>query len=181
MPAKKEINLLKKKEFDKSLLGITLHWALTYGRYIIIGTEIVVLLAFISRFKFDRDLTDLREEISQKQTIIEASRDFEWEIISIHNHLAQIKTGKSNQRKIVELMRYIETITPPDVFFDALLFNEQTVSLSTKALTSGSITTFINNMRLSPLFTDVRVDTLEQKEGGITLFYLKATIATNKQ
>ena len=31
-----------------------------------IGTEVVVLLAFISRFSLDRKLTDLKEEISQK-------------------------------------------------------------------------------------------------------------------
>lgn len=180
MPAKKDINLLKKRGFDQKPLGITLHWALTYGRYIIICTEIIVLLAFISRFKFDRDLIDLREKISQQQTIVENSQVFEREVRSIQNHLAQIKAGKNDQQKIVALMRYIETITPPDVFFDDLTLDEKRLTLSTKALSSGSVTTFINNVRLSPLFTDVRVDTLEQKGGEPTIFHLQAYIAQSQ-
>ena len=66
------INLLKNSS-DQSPLDRITDWALTYGRYIMIGTEIVVLLAFISRFSLDRKLTDLKEEIGQKQQILLAN------------------------------------------------------------------------------------------------------------
>ena len=44
-----------------------LNWSLTFGRYIIIGTEIIVLVAFFSRFKLDRDFIDLHDQVKEKQ------------------------------------------------------------------------------------------------------------------
>ena len=66
MPAKTvDVNLLEKDDFSESPIGRIVTWAITYGRYIMILTEIVVLLAFISRFSLDRKLTDLNEAIGQ--------------------------------------------------------------------------------------------------------------------
>ena len=44
MPAK-AINLLPERTFEKTIVGRILRWSLTYGRYIIISTEIIVLAA----------------------------------------------------------------------------------------------------------------------------------------
>ena len=82
MPANQNINLLGDSEMDHTPVGRIVNWAVTYGRYIMIGTEIVVLLAFISRFSLDRKLTDLKEEVGQKQEIIEANLPFEGEVQS---------------------------------------------------------------------------------------------------
>src|SRR3989344_3425468 len=77
MPATKfsriDINLIGEGDFSRTPIGRIVTWATTYGRYIMILTEIIVLLAFISRFSLDRKLTDLKEEITQKQAIIETN------------------------------------------------------------------------------------------------------------
>ena len=65
-PLKLKINLLSKKDLEEKALGRFLKWSLSFGRYIIVGTEIIVLIAFFSRFKLDRQLTDLHEAINQK-------------------------------------------------------------------------------------------------------------------
>ena len=63
MPARKiTINLLGERKVGETPVERLLLWITTYGRYIMIGTEIVVLLAFISRFSLDRKITDLREK-----------------------------------------------------------------------------------------------------------------------
>ena len=75
MPAKQPtINLIGEEEMAHTPVGRIVAWAVTYGRYIMIGTEIIVLLAFISRFSLDRKLTDLNDEVSQKQAIIDANQ-----------------------------------------------------------------------------------------------------------
>ncbi len=77
MPAQPvSVNLLDQPEFTSSSIARLINWTITYGRYIMIGTEVIVLVAFISRFSLDRKLTDLREEIAQKQIILEANADF---------------------------------------------------------------------------------------------------------
>ena len=73
MPARvATINLLPKSEVDSSFWGKFLKWALTSGRYIIILTEVVVIAAFLSRFKLDSDLADLAERVEGKKKILEA-------------------------------------------------------------------------------------------------------------
>jgi hypothetical protein len=72
MPARKfiKVNLLPKDAFELSFLGKFLKWSLTAGRVIVVLTEFVVILAFASRFWFDKKLNDLREANSSKQTTI---------------------------------------------------------------------------------------------------------------
>ena len=78
MPADSiRINLLGQQDLEHTPWGRIVSWATTYGRYIMITTEIMVLLAFISRFSLDRKNTDLTEEVTQKQAILEANTSFE--------------------------------------------------------------------------------------------------------
>ena len=78
MPADKRkinINLIVKEDLGEALSSQILSWALTYGRYIIIITQIVVLSVFFLRFKLDRDHTDLKEAVTQKQALLESISD----------------------------------------------------------------------------------------------------------
>ena len=74
MPAQKKqvnINLIERPDENNSLSNQFLSWAFTYGRYIIIITQIIVLSVFFLRFKFDREHADLKESVSQKEAILE--------------------------------------------------------------------------------------------------------------
>ena len=73
----KDIELLPKEEWEKTSLGKFIKWVLTVGRYIVIFTELIVISAFISRFKLDRDLSKIYEDIEKKQSLVVASSDFE--------------------------------------------------------------------------------------------------------
>ena len=77
-----------------------------------ITTEIVVLLAFISRFSLDRKNTDLTEELGQKQAIIEANLDFERDIKSLQAHLTTAKILLADQAKPIEVVNILESLIP---------------------------------------------------------------------
>ena len=91
MPAEILINLIGQEDLSHTPQGRIVQWAMTYGRYIMILTEIVVLGAFISRFTLDRKLTDLKEEIAQKQAIIEANAELETQIRTAQTQIDQVK------------------------------------------------------------------------------------------
>src|SRR3989344_8107024 len=100
MPARKKktsINLIIKEKTQENLSGQFLNWALTYGRYIIIVIQIVVLSVFFMRFKLDRDRTDLKESVSQKKGLVESISDMEKEINRVHKRLSDIKIITKNQ------------------------------------------------------------------------------------
>src|SRR3989304_6667942 len=72
-----QINLLPQEQFAASTSGRILAWALSTFRIIVIITELVVILAFLSRFFLDAQNADLSEQIEQKSGIVAASSDFE--------------------------------------------------------------------------------------------------------
>src|SRR3990167_1463025 len=100
------INLLSQKDFDRTLVGKLLRWALTYGRYIIISTEIIVLFAFILRFSLDRQITDLNEEIEQKAAIVAANKGFESSFRNLQSRTQQINTLFTGQNQISTLITH---------------------------------------------------------------------------
>lgn len=72
-----QINLIPKDSFEFSTLGKILSWTTTTGRVLVVLTEFVVLLAFGSRFYFDKKVNDLTEEVGQKQVQIETFAETE--------------------------------------------------------------------------------------------------------
>src|SRR3990172_11267317 len=75
----KPVNLLPPSEFESSFWGKFLKWAVSGGRYIIIVTELIVILAFLSRFKLDKEISELNEEIQGKVSVLEAELPIEKE------------------------------------------------------------------------------------------------------
>ena len=64
------INLLGQDTSANSPWNRIMDWISTYGRYIMITTELIVLIAFASRFSLDRKLTDLKEDAMQSMASI---------------------------------------------------------------------------------------------------------------
>lgn len=148
MPAKSiQINLLGSQDLDHTPWGRLITWATTYGRYIMITTEIIVLLAFISRFSLDRKNTDLTEEISQKQAIIEANVEFEREIKSLQANLTSIKTLIKDQSKPVDIVDMIETLIPIDVYLTSIDITTKNIKIDAVAGTTGGFAQFLSNLQ----------------------------------
>src|SRR3989304_5055627 len=74
-----QINLLPEKGFEQTTTGRILTWILSSFRIIVIVTEIIVMIAFLSRFWLDAQNTDLTEELQQKQAVLSASKAFDAE------------------------------------------------------------------------------------------------------
>lgn len=157
---KSKIEFLPQEEWEKTSFGKFLKWLLTVGRYIVIFTELIVILAFLSRFKLDRDLTDLHEEIKQKQTILQSYADFESDFRFLQNRLIKIDDLRRKQLKTNQLLTEIADLTPIDIFFSDLAISDDKASFTANALSEAGLATFINNLKQSPRFTDLKIDSL---------------------
>lgn len=163
MPAREvRINLLADNAPDTSPVGRLLEWATTYGRYIMIGTEIVVLLAFISRFSLDRKITDLKEEIEQKQLVIEANVDFENEFRHIQKRVEHIASLWTNQKTPLEIIATLTKILPPDLILSSLQFQSNTLTVSAQAGTNSGFSQFLSNLQSLPTFTDIKFQSIHR-------------------
>lgn len=151
------INLLGKDDFTNSPVGRLVTWATTYGRYIMVGTELIVLLAFISRFSLDRKLTDLKETISQKQSIIEANLSFENDIRLLQSTLTTTKQLMNNQGVSVDTIKTISSLLPPDVSLKSFDYTNGTAKISASAGTVEGFSTFLSLLNASKKFTSVSI------------------------
>ncbi len=140
------INLLGSQDLEHSPQGRIVQWALTYGRYIMIGTEIVVLLAFISRFSLDRKLTDLKEEISQKQAILEANLPFEQDVRNLEARINQIQTLLKDQSKSVDTLSLLKTLLPPGVYLTNAEINATEIHGDAIASTTQGFAQFLDSI-----------------------------------
>lgn len=158
MPAEQPIvNLLEHDVFEESPIGRILTWATTYGRYIMITTEIVVLLAFISRFSLDRKRVDLDEAIESKMAIIEVNQPFEKEVRSVQTELSLIKTLLNEQTKPLTTLRLVKSLLPQDVYLELYNYETDKLSLSAVAATTQGFMVFMNNLQSSPQFLKIDI------------------------
>src|SRR3989344_1790238 len=159
MPAKTSptINLLGEGDLEHSPWGRILTWATTYGRYIMITTEIVVLLAFISRFSLDRKLTDLNEEIAQKQAIIQANADLEKSVRMLQTKLSTIRILIITGSSPVTVLGDISGSLPPDVYLNSLEISQTAAKMTVNAGTTAGISTFLATLQSNGRFTDIEL------------------------
>lgn len=166
---KDKINLLPQEDFEKKPLGKFLLWALSAGRWIVIFTELIVIAAFISRFKFDRDLTDLHDKIKQKQAIIQSYSAFEKDFRFFKTRIAEIKSLYAKQVSSTDVLNTIASTLPNDVLLSQFSFEKSSLSLSGIALSEEGLGNFLAGLIASKKFKDINVSSITHKkdEAGI--------------
>ena len=166
------INLLPKDPFFETSAGRVLNWSLNAGRYIVIFTEIIVILSFASRFVLDRRVTDLNESIYQKQLIIQSQEQFEHEF-----RLAQAKIQNyqqiSQQDNLIEVFPVFQSIVPSDLRLEKLSVRQDNITGEALALSNNSLNTFISNLQLSPHFQNISVSRIEARDEKRTGFIVQ--------
>jgi len=176
---KTEIEFLPQEDWEKGTLGKILKWTLTVGRHIVIFTELVVILAFLSRFKLDRDLTDLGEKIKQQQAIITSWSNFEKEFRFLNKRLQTIEEFRKNQLESGEILEEMASLIPLDIVISDFSVSNKQLSLSANALSEGSLSVFLRNLKNSSKFKNISLTQISlspEKEIGIK-FQIKGELA----
>lgn len=128
MAKNKLINLLPQEEFDVSVVGRVLKWAMGTFRIIVIVTEMVVMGAFLSRFWLDAQNSDLNDAIAIKTAQISAQSDFENQFRAIQNKLSifkQLATAPQSSDKL----NVIASKVPTDVVMSGMSVTDTSAEL----------------------------------------------------
>lgn len=158
-----KINLAPKDPFYESFVGKLTTWALTVGRYLVIFTELVVILSFLSRFQLDRQVTDLNTEIVKQQRTIESYGDLEQNVRNI-----QQKIQDYNQLKVdaplQEVFDLLGVITPNDIKFKELSINGEKMAIRAHANSRQALDQFIINLQTSAYLSNIVSDNISNKD-----------------
>ncbi len=179
MPATKEvaINLFGSEQQDHTPIGHLITWVTTYGRYILITTEMIVLIAFISRFSLDRQLTDLRDEILQKQEIIEANKDLETSFRQTQDALAKIKALLDKQTVPTQTLTSVHTLLPSGTYLQSLTVTNNKITASVISLTIQSFSQFLLNASANKSLSNIEIGTVDKASKIGIQYTMNAQIA----
>lgn len=173
---KPNINLVIKNDLGDSYTSQFLSWILTYGRYIIIVIQILVLSVFFLRFKIDRDHTDLKESVTQKQALVESISDLENEIRRIQKRLTDIDSITLDQEPVLKVLRYLQDQTPSDTSYSNLSVNAGKISFRATSVSLKSFSYFLRQLQQNNRFSEVSLDEITRRTDGRIEFKIDAKI-----
>ena len=164
-----DINLLPKDSFEGSNLGKTLKWLLIGGRTIVVLTEFGVILAFVSRFWYDKQLNDLNDQITQKQAVVRSFTEVEnkmRDVLAREEIVGKFLKENLDTNGIIESL---VTSSPVDVSFDQIGINKNGMQLSGQAKSESSFEGFLGNLSKNPRIKNINLGETKfsQKTGTI--------------
>lgn len=163
MPApKKDINLLPRSEWEKKPFSRVLKWSLTFGRYIVVFTEFIVIVAFLSRFKLDRSLSDLYEKIELQQAQIKSEEVFEKNFRFLQERLATAQEIEENTADIQKTLSDFIDLIPPGVKVETLNLTANILEIEGSALTENNLSVLIKNLKKKPEFDSIGIDEISR-------------------
>jgi hypothetical protein len=98
------INLLPQPE--QTLIDKIVYFAFHYLRYILVITQFVVICVFFFRFKVDQEIVDLKDAISQKREIINATSTLLEEVEVVDGKLNVTGEILEEQDKVNSMLQY---------------------------------------------------------------------------
>lgn len=175
-----EVNLLPEDNLEERPGGKFLKWALSWGKKIVVVTELIVVLAFLSRFKLDSDVANNSEEIDRRKTIILASEEFEKEFRVVSEKVKKIEIAE-NIPTVVKIYDTANALIPSDVTLSEFSIKSQKVSLVGKGEDS-EVSKMVAAFKSSPNFSsDVVLDTVTKRGDESTVnFSMTATYVKRK-
>jgi len=176
-----KINLLPKDSFEFSTLGKTLKWALSSGRVMVVLTEFVVILAFGSRFYYDRKLNDLIETIDQKQAVIESYVDIEKQMRDILARKKVVDIYLRDNLKTKERIASVARVTPINVKYDEISFEIDSFNLSGTAGSEAGFYQVIAGLGSLPFVESVSIAGVNfDQKLGLVSFKINAAFSKTK-
>jgi len=147
--------------------GKFLKWALSWGKRIVIVTEAIVILAFLSRFWLDTTLADLAGQIAQKKSAIEASANFEKKFRGTTERIAKAKTVENGVSPVAVLDK-ARALVPLNVTVSQMTVSASGVDLAGTS-DEQSLAVLVSNFRTSPDFTDLTIERVVRTSPSLSI------------
>lgn len=167
-----KLNLLRPQGIPEKLPVRFLKWLLSYGRYMLVFVELIVLSTFAMRFKLDADLADLKEQIEQQIPYVQSLKEDEILIRQTQFKLDTYKTNRSFSDNYSQLATKIASFTPLGVRFVTFTISTQPSKqigfrISGEASSNRELGIFLTSLKNSPDFSNVNLANISLDEGVV--------------
>lgn len=176
-----KVNLLPTDRFEYSRLGRFLSWALTAGRIAVVLTELVVIIAFLSRFWFDRKLNDLRERRVQKEAVVDSYNEIQTRFLKVQAQLAAIKKILNQQNDVSDRLSEIQQLTPQGVTYAKIDVSSQSAVLAGYTQTASLFSALLTNIQSKVGEENITVKKLELSRDHVPGFDFEMNVIQTKK
>jgi Tfp pilus assembly protein PilN len=154
-------NLLNKKGDAIPLQVNLLKWLLSSGRFIVIFVEMIVIGAFVYRYKLDADLISLQEEITQQASYVQSLKSDEEIIRLTQFQLSSIREVKNSRIAYPPILSNVARLTPKNIRLTSInIQNDKTNKTTTLSISGNTpsnleLSAFIKALQSDPQFKDI--------------------------
>lgn len=175
-PPKKSIkirlNLLYPQGLNPKLPAKILKWLFSYGQFLLIAVEFLVVGVIIMRATLDEQLADLKDEIEGQVAIVESLKPDEILIKQTQFKLDLVKKTLDNSAQWSAVLTNLSSKTPIGVRFTTLNVDSPQPSnisfrLIGKASNNNDLAIFINSLKKTKEFKNIALINITLEEGVI--------------
>ena len=142
-------------------------WAITLGRYLIIGTELIVLIGFFYKFKLDNDLANVQSQIVLNTGIMKTNYSQEVTIRQYQDQAVAEERVLALQQKMSSAVTHTLSLFPSSVTIASATFSQiGTITVNASVAGTGStqlaeIQSLNTTVKADTLYTDVNLSNIE--------------------
>lgn len=175
-----KVNLLIHKGDQAKLYIRMFHWILSSGRFIVIVVELVVIGAFVMRYKLDGELIDLQEKIKEQIPYIQSLAEDETAIRQVQFQLSTIKQTKNDGLLFPAALVKVASLTPKSIRLTTVTvdrtqsFPKTTLFISGQTPSNRELSAFIQLLQKDPAFSDINLTNISFE--GQTVFTITGSL-----
>lgn len=171
-PIRLRLNLLRPQGVPEKIAVKFIRWLLSVGRFIIVLVEALVLIAFLSRFKYDSDLETLKENVDAQIPYIQSLKNDEILIRQTQNKLAVIKEKRLQYPDYEQILNKISQQAPLSIRVTSINIEKNNgkteIKISGSSVTNNGITSFVQNLKSEKFFSGVNLVGVSLEDSTIT-------------
>lgn len=177
-----EINLLPSKNFSETITGRVLLWITSTFRIIVIFTELLVMIAFLSRFWLDAKINDQKDEIANKKAAITSTTEFEEYFKSTQTRLNIYKEIMNFSPSVSKWFSNITNSLPADVYLTSMSYflSENKILIEGISPNEISIQQLMVNAKNKTDFSKVSLSELKTNEENLAFLNFKILLELAK-
>ena len=165
-----KIDLMPKKA--ETLSDRIIYFVLNYLRYIIVLTQLIVIIVFFYRFQIDQQIIDLKDEIEQKKEVIKVAQPLKEEASIIEKRLKKSEEVIKEQDRLINIINYFLSLFPETVYLNTLEIINGDLTASGLAYNPSHLQAFYNLLKKDGQFNTVDFSSIKKETEGY-LFTLK--------
>lgn len=180
-----KVNLLIHKGEQPKLEAKLIKWLLSSGKFIVVLVELVVIGAFVFRYKLDTDLADLQDLIKEQVPYLQSLKNDEKEIRKVQFQLSTARKIIQSNPDYPQILSKIAELTPKNIKVNKISIDKTRsfpkVSMSITGQTSSdlALSAYIHALKKEALFSEISLSNISFEGQSMTVFTITASVTSS--